>query len=495
MLSFVELRRAAGILQETLPGAVLRRVVQPEDYQLVLTIEKPSGKSHVLISCHPEFARICSADAPEPDASSGSFCQYARAHLTGSRLAGIEISGTNRQIALRFQERSGSFSLMLSILGPRSNIYLLDADGKLVLSVRSLEETRRDLSIGEPWRDPEGKAPFEGFDRWNGVPDGQYLAAVAETYRQLEAKHKAEALARRIANAINKERTFLSRKFGNLQEDLAEARQADSYRQKGELLKTSLHAVQPGADRVLATDYQTGESIEIPLDPKLSPAANLESYFAHYQKISRGSKIIEQQLGELEAARSALEAAASRLEKALQSAPPDLPTLESIAAEPAVRRLIHRYARRQKPRLPQVKQPAKKETSSRLLPKRFRTQDGLEIWVGRNDEGNDHLTTRLARGNDLFFHLDGYPGSHVILRTEGRTDPPPRSLLDACELAVHFSRMKSAGAADVHVAPVKNVKKPKGAKPGLVFVRGGKTIHLRRDARRLQNILASRTDE
>ena len=79
----------------------------------------------------------------------------------------------------------------------------------------------------------------------------------------------------------------------------------------------------------------------------------------------------------------------------------------------------------------------------------------------------------MARGNDLFFHLEGYPGSHVILRTEGRPDPPAQSVLDACELAVHFSKLKNAAHADVHVAPVKEIKKPKGTKPGLVYVRRG----------------------
>jgi predicted ribosome quality control (RQC) complex YloA/Tae2 family protein len=101
----------------------------------------------------------------------------------------------------------------------------------------------------------------------------------------------------------------------------------------------------------------------------------------------------------------------------------------------------------------------------------------------------------MARGNDLFFHLEGYPGSHVVLRTEGRSDPPSDSLLDACEMAVHFSKMKNAKSADVHIAPIKNVRKPKGAKPGLVYVRHGRTIHLRRDPARLQNILASRVDD
>ena len=127
-------------------------------------------------------------------------------------------------------------------------------------------------------------------------------------------------------------------------------------------------------------------------------------------------------------------------------------------------------------------------------PRRYPTDGGLEIWVGRNDAGNDFLTTRLAAGNDLFFHLDGAPGSHVILCVEGSAEPPPESLLDACELAVHFSKQKNAGRADVHVVPIKQVKKPKGAKPGLVYVTGGRSLHLRREEARLERLLASRIE-
>jgi predicted ribosome quality control (RQC) complex YloA/Tae2 family protein len=136
----------------------------------------------------------------------------------------------------------------------------------------------------------------------------------------------------------------------------------------------------------------------------------------------------------------------------------------------------------------------KREVPARLMPRRYRTAGDLEIWVGRSDEGNDHLSTRLAAGNDLFFHLDGAPGSHVILRTGGRADPPSEAVLDACELAVHFSKAKNATRADVHIVPIKNVKKPKGAKQGLVMVHGGKTLHLRRMQTRLARILAARID-
>ena len=462
---------------------------------MVLSFEKPADNLHLLVSCNPDRARICRTDAPEPVAPSNSFCEYLRAHLAGSILKEIETAESDRQICLHFQSRTGHLKLILSILGSRSNLYLLDADGLLVHSMRSFEDTRRELKVGAPWMNPQGVLASEGEDRWDTVPDNQYLGTLGRFYSQLEQKQEAELLARRMEQAIRKEKAFLDRKSLNLQEDLGAARQAEIRKRHGELLKNVLHVIKPGDDKALATDYQTGEILEIPLDPKLSPAANLENYFARYQKELRGVKMIPPQLEELEAVRRQLESIEERLKEAVQADPPDMQALESLAALPDMRRWMGRYLPKPKKAKPSLPSVGKKEVPTRLTPKRYRTQDGLEIWVGRNDEGNDYLTTRLARGNDLFFHLDGYPGSHVILRTEGRLDPSPRALLDACELAVHFSKLKNAGSADVHMSAIKNVKKPKGAKPGLVYVRSGRTIRLKRDPKRLQEILASRLND
>jgi predicted ribosome quality control (RQC) complex YloA/Tae2 family protein len=360
--------------------------------------------------------------------------------------------------------------------------------------MRPLEATRRDLKIGDLWKDPAGCAPGPGQDRWEAVPDEACLETIDRDYRVLAHRRDALSLGRKIGQVLNKERTLLGRKLDRLHEDLAAARQAEVFRKKGELLKTVLHRVRPGDDRVEVTDYESGETVEIPVDPTLSPAANLEAYFSRYHKDARGEKMIGRQVEKLEMQRDGLDALDAQLAAALEKDPPDTEELQKMESAPLVRRLLGRYAPRSTGESSPRKQKEESGIPRRLQPKRFRTGDGLEIWVGRNDEGNDYLTTRLARGNDLFFHLEGYPGSHVILRTEGRTDPPNGSLLDACELAVHFSRLKNAGSADVHVAPVKNIKKPKGAKPGLVYVRQGKTIRLRREPKRLENILASRID-
>ncbi len=494
MLSLCELRRAASIVNEKLEEAVLRRITQQDAYTLILTFERSKAKSRILLSIKPGFARICLTRQPESIRTSGSFHQYLQAHLTGSSLLEIEASEEDRHIDICLRSQSGSFVLTFSILGSRSNVYLLDDDKKLLHSMRPLQETRRELKLGQIWKNPRGEIPSKGEDRWCEISDAQYLEAIADTYLQLERDHEIEQLARRIAHGIKKEKAFLGRKAINLQEDLGEALQAESTRQKGELLKSVLHAIKPGEDRILATEYQTGQVIEIPLDPTISPVANMEAYFVRYQKELKRVKIIQQQLQELEAVQSELDEIERQLAEAQAADSSKGQAVQLLATHKTVHRLIHRYFPKSRSSASVTRLKEKRKIPARLLPKKYRTQDGMEIWVGRSDEANDYLTTRLARGNDLFFHLEGFPGSHVVLRTEGRLDPSPDSLLDACELAVHFSRLKNAVRADVHVAPIKNVKKPKGTKPGLVFVRGGKTIRLKRDPKRLQSILASRLD-
>ena len=492
MLSLAELRRAVRILADRLPGTRLERIVQPDDFTVVLRLRT---FGNLLLSCKPELARVSLVEeVPPAPAAPLQFAQLLRARVSGARVSGVRIAGEDRQAAVALDAGGECFELILSILGSRSNLYLTTGEGVVLGALRRLEETRRELAVGEPWRDPPSRVPREGSDRWAGEPDHRYLSAIEEAYRKLEAARKAEELARRIGQALNREMEFLDRKASNLALDRGAAEDTEEMRRKGELLKGVLHEVRPGNSSVAAEDFETGEPVTIPLDPQLSPAANLEEYFERYHREARRREALEEQMREVAASRAALGLLRTDLQT-LDSA--DVETLEKFAARPEVRRLLARHAPKRKGAgVPRPRGAAKKsDVPGRLLPKRYRSTDGLEIWVGRSDEGNDYMTTRLARGNDLFFHLEGAPGSHVILRTEGRADPPAASVLEACELAVHHSRQKGATRADVHVSPVKNVRKPAGAKPGLVYVARGKTIHLRRDAKRLERVLAARIEE
>ena len=497
MLSLTEMRRAVRILDSTLSGAVLERIAQPDEYAIVLTFNDPVGTHNLLLTCRPEFARISLLESP-PEAPRAplAFAQFLRAHFRRARSAGVRILGDDRQAAIALKARDGACEVVLSILGPRSNIYLLDEKAMLVQCMRPLERTRRDLELGRPFVNPASAVKSEGADRWAGEPDESYLQTIERTYGKLEQEKRFEDRSRRISHALAKETAFLERKTRNLQADLASASKAEEYRRQGELLKSVFHQIRPGADAVEATDTEAGQQVTIALDPRLSAAANLQQYFDRYHKELRKEEEIGKQLEALQASRASTAELDAKFRAVLDHADPDLQALESFESIPRVQRLLARHYSERKPAASGPRIVAgKKKAPGRLQPKRYRSVDGLEIWVGRNDAGNDLLTTRLSRGNDLFFHLEGWPGSHVVLRTEGRKDPPSESLLDACELAVHFSKQKNANRVDIHVASIKDVRKPPGAKAGLVYVARGKTIHLRRDPKRLERLLASRLDE
>lgn len=506
MLGLRELRRAVAALERERRGARLERALQVDDFELVLILSGGGGRPardrcHLLLSCRPGFARLSVLARPRqaPPEPPG-FARYLRAHAEGGRLEEARIASEDRQALLRFATARGSIHVLLSILGPRSNVYLIDESGILVGAQRPLDQTRRDLRGGEPWRDPETRPPTEGEDRFAETPEDRLLAAIEEHYAALEAETREDLQLQRIAQVLKRHRARLERKLQGLERDAEEAAAAPELQRQGELLKGALGSVRPGAGRVLVRDFETGAEVSVELDPALSPAENLQRIFKRARKAERRAHKAAQQLGEVRGRLEEIDELRRECAELGEGGDPGQEQLDAFAARPPIRRLLERYFPqptdgREAPRKKPVWRIGKTEIPSRLQPKRYRTSDGLEVWVGRSDEGNDLLTTRLARGRDLFLHLEGSPGSHVVLRTEGRDDPPRESLLEAAELATHFSKQKSATRAAVHVAAVKDVSKPSGTKPGLVYVHRGRSIDLRRDPARLARILDARIDD
>ncbi len=500
MLNLAELRRAAAALDAQASGQRAQAIAQPDATSVVLTTYGGggAGRRHFRFSCRAGCARVSRLEAPPPSlARPPAFLQFLRAHLSGARIGGARLLADDRQLALRLRAEGGDFDLLLAIFGARSNLYLLGADGSLAASLRPLDETRPELRIGEPWRSPQSRPAGPGEDRFAALSDDRLLFEIESFYAQREAAGAIEELQRRIERALQKEAKSLDRKLAKLEATLEEAQAAGRLEREGELLKSVLPQVRRGDSEVVATDFETGEAVAIALDPKLAPAENLQRLFKRYQKAVRSLTKAGSRHAQVRASREALEEWIDRFRSIAASSESGPEALEAFADHGAIRKLLDKYEPRAPARrsAPSARKLGGQAVPDRLMPRRYRTAGGLEIWVGRSAAGNDHLSVRLARGRDLFFHLDGAPGSHVVLRTEGRSDPPSEAVLDACELAVHFSKFKNATRADVHAVPIANVRKPKGAKPGLVTVHGGKTIHLRRTQSRLERILASRIDE
>jgi predicted ribosome quality control (RQC) complex YloA/Tae2 family protein len=510
MLSLVELERVARVVSKHLVGGRVERWVEPGRGRLAFSIyHRPASpvpssgpgearKVVLEIDARSEVAHLGRLERmPKAPGSLPAFSAYLRAHLSRARLESATLRGEDRQLALRFSAREGRYDLLLSIFGRRSNLYLLDAESIVLRALLPLSETRPELALGRPWVDPAGSAPRRGEDRFVGLEGLALLEGISKYYAGELDERSSEDERRSLLAAIKKERKSAARRVARIEAELEEAEEANALQRHGELLKTRLKEISPGATQVTIEDFETGDPVEIRLDPRLSPRENLEAIFKRYQKLLRR---LAKAGGQIDAARESLK----RLE-ALEDEVREAERVDAIVERDSVRDLLGRSGKKPGPATTATPRPPERDAPKppaafarlprKLHPRRYRSADGLEIWVGRSDEANDVLTTRLARGKDLFFHLDGAPGSHVILRTEGRDDVPTESVLEACELAVRFSKQKNAGRADVHVVPIKNVKKPKGAKRGLVYVTGGKTIHLRREPARLERILKARIED
>ena len=495
MLSLIELERAAQTISDALVGGRVERWLEPDRGRVAFSIYRRSVddklKCILDLDARPEIAHIgLLSRMPKAPANLPAFTAYLRAHLSRARLQSATLRGRDRQLALRFEAEAGEFTVLLCLFGRRSNLYLLDAEDRLVQALRPLPETRSELSLGELYADPSGGELKSGVDRFEANSGLPLLEAIAAHYAA-EVEEKADGGdRRRLVAALKKERKSALRRVDRIEAELEEAEEASTLAQHGELLKANLSRIVPGKASVVVEDFETGSPVEIRIDPKLSAKDNLDATFKRYQKLLRR---LTKAGGQVESARQGLQAILD-----LEAEIVEAEALDEILGRDFVIRLLSRQSVKamgvgskriaDKPILPSVY----RDLPRKLHPRRYLSVDGLEIWVGRSDEGNDYLTTRFARGKDLFFHLDGAPGSHVILRTEGREDPPPESVLDACELAIHFSKQKNTGRADVHVVPIKNVKKPKGAKRGLVYVTGGKSIHLRREDARLERLQKAR---
>jgi len=501
VLSLEELRRALPLLDARFQGHRVQAASQPDAATLVLSTWGHSGgdgvKQHLVLSCREGCARVglierVPAKLPTPP----KFTQYLRAHAMNAEVGGFRLIGDDRQLAMRLRGREGDHDLLLAIFGRKSNVVLLDGDGVVIAAMRALADTRPELAIGKAWTSPESRPPTAGGDRFAATSGEEFLYAIEAHYASEVKDDEHGRLRLSLERSLRKERKTLDRKLEKIARSIADAERAVGLERSGELLKSVLPSVKKGDVEATAKDFTTGEAVVIPLDPMLTPAANLERMFKRYHKAVRGLTKAGAQHAEV---KSACDSVAS-LEAELAGLTNEPAALEAFSAGAQVAKLLKKYGPKQaatssRASAPKEVKVGKRMVPLRLMPRRYQTGDGLEIWVGRNDAGNDFLTTRLAVSNDLFFHLDGAPGSHVILRTAGRKDPPSDAVLDACELAVHFSKAKNATRADVHVVPIKNVKKPKGAKAGLVMVHGGKTVHLRRMQTRLDRVLAARVDD
>lgn len=554
-------------IENGLCNARIDKIHQPSKEELVLLLRSASGAKRLLISIRPSAPRInFTQNTFENPSEPPMFCMLMRKYLSGARFAGVEDNGFERIVTLLFEGTNEMgdrvrFRLITELIGKQTNLILVDANDKIVDSLRrsDIEAGGRMIQPGAVYTLPEKQEKLnviktepsemieavktaamplskalvsvvDGFspliareivvragcdtDKYSndlisaeeaaligaladfkqklacpkptvlvddrGVPFEfsytditQYGSSANKTnfatlselldavYTERDRKERIRSYANELFKLVNNLLSRTAKKIAIRKKEQEKCADGDKWRIYGELLKANLYAVERGVPYVDVQNYYDPElkTVRIPLNVTLTPAQNAQRYFKEYKKCCNAAAMLGQLIEESENELRYIESVADELGRA--SSVSDLNEIRSELA-------LAGYIRERGDRKKQVRASA---------PLEFVSPDGHRVLVGRNNRQNDELTLRTASDGDMWFHTKNIPGSHVIVFCNG-DELSDETVLFAAELAARHSKAAGSSSVPVDYTRVKYVKKPAGAKPGMVIYKTNKTVYV-----------------
>jgi predicted ribosome quality control (RQC) complex YloA/Tae2 family protein len=290
---------------------------------------------------------------------------------------------------------------------------------------------------------------YEPLEKFTSLSQAQrsLLSAVrqadeTETFRERTLKS--------VRARLKKSQRLLQR----LEADLAEAADYEKYLQYADLLKINRSRLERGMGQIEVENLFDGSTVIIPLDSRLNGPENIEQYSRRHRKGREALEILQRRQEntrhEIETLSQALKQFDENFEEAQRQYPEFLPAPSESGAP---------------------------DTAPRRPYKEYQTSTGVTLWVGKTEADNDRLTLDCARPYDLWFHASQCPGSHVVMRfPHKKFEPSKRELAEAASLAAYYSKARGSAKVPVSYTLRKYVRKPRGAKPGLVTIDNYKTI-------------------
>lgn len=285
--------------------------------------------------------------------------------------------------------------------------------------------------------------------------------AIESYYISKDIKDRINQRASAMKKSLQIKLDRVNNKIKKQNQELLESEKADDYRVKGEILTSYIYMVQKGMEEVeLDNFYDNNSKIRVSLNKNLTPSENAQRYFKKYNKLKNASEEISKQikinLEESEYLENSL--------LAIENCDNDK-DLKEIREELIREGYIKSY------RMP------KKDIKPNTQYLKYMSSGGNLIMVGKNNKQNDYLTLRLADNEDLWFHTKNIPGSHVVLKCAGKK-VLDEEILEAATLAAYYSKAKMSANVPVDYTIKKHVKKPSGAKPGMVIYETNKTAYV-----------------
>ncbi len=308
--------------------------------------------------------------------------------------------------------------------------------------------------------------PIAQYEGWMTCRTAAGFSALLDDYyAERDRTQRIRARTQNLTKTLNTLKSRAERKLANQRKELEATYDRERLRQLGDIVTANLHRIDRGQARLTAVDFYDPEmrEIEIPLNAAISPQQNAAKLYKDYNKAKHAEKFLT---GQIAAGETEVEYLTSVLD-ALSRAETER-DVSDIRTE-----LIEGGYLRSTDRKKQMKtQPAR--------PLEFRSSDGFQILVGRNNRQNDLLTAKMAYKTDLWLHVQKSHGSHVIIACAG-AQVPDRTITEAAMLAGWYSEARQGQNVPVDLCPVRQVKKPAGAKPGMVVYENYRTVYITPD--------------
>ena len=288
-----------------------------------------------------------------------------------------------------------------------------------------------------------GSCEAKAFDSISALLDAYY----AEKSVITRIRQKSVDLRRIVQTAL--ERNY--KKYDLQLRQLKDTEKRDRFKVYGELLNAYGYELSGGEKELQCINYYTNEEVKIPLDPQLNAKENSQKYFSRYNKLKRTFEALSDLTLETKQEIDHLESISAALDIAVKEE--DLVQIKEELMEYGF--IKKRAFGSKKPKI-----------TSR--PYHYRSSDGFDIYVGKNNYQNEEVTFKTANGNDWWFHAKGIPGSHVVVRTEGK-ELPDRTFEEAGSLAAYYSKGRGNEKVEIDYIQRKHVKKAAGGAPGFVI--------------------------
>ena len=320
---------------------------------------------------------------------------------------------------------------------------LRDADKRRFTSVRTKEGILKDFSYMHI-------AQYGAFMISSAYPSASETldAFFAQRDRDTRMRQRANDLFRFLANASER----IAKRVANQKQELIACESMETDRRRGDLISANLYRIQRGDHVARVEDFydEACPLLEIPLDVRLTPAQNAQYYYKKYRKACTARKKLTALIADGEQEQMYIDSVFDALTRA--ECESDLAQLRLELTEQGYLRENRKAGKPPKP----------------MQPIHFRSSDGLDIFVGRNNKQNDQLTLKFAEKTDIWLHTQLVHGAHVILVTNGQS-PPDRSVEEAAMLSAYFSKGRDSAQVKVDYCAARYVKKPSGARPGMVI--------------------------